>query len=360
MTSRVALLVGTPKGAFILESDAARRDWSIRGPLCDGWPVHDISVEPGNERAPRRGGQPVVRPSRVAERGPGRDLDPLVARGSRTATTGRKVADRVERDRGRRRHLRGRRAGGPVPEASTRADGGSTSSASPITTAGPNGVPARAGSSSTRSSPTPPTATGCGSASRRWAYSRRRTAARAGRPATRACARGSNPENRFPDFGQCVHKLVIAADGDERLYQQNHCGVYRSTDGGAAVAGDHRRPAEATSGSSMTAHPRDPLTVWNIPLTDPEQGRADAGRVGGGLADARRRRHLDPLGRRAAPAERVYRRPAARRWRPTASTRSGVDSAPARASSMPRPTRAGRCRGRGQPAADLVRRGACP
>ena len=39
MTGRSLVLVGTPKGAFILESDASRRDWSIRGPLCDGWPV---------------------------------------------------------------------------------------------------------------------------------------------------------------------------------------------------------------------------------------------------------------------------------------------------------------------------------
>ena len=37
----------------------------------------------------------------------------------------------------------------------------------------------------------------------------------------------------YPEFGQCVHKLVMAADGGEHLYQQNHCGVYRSTDGGA-------------------------------------------------------------------------------------------------------------------------------
>ena len=43
---RVLLLVGTPKGAFILESDAERRDWSMRGPLCEGWPIHDLIVEP--------------------------------------------------------------------------------------------------------------------------------------------------------------------------------------------------------------------------------------------------------------------------------------------------------------------------
>jgi photosystem II stability/assembly factor-like uncharacterized protein len=47
MTNRVRLLVGTKKGAFILDSDVTRADWSVRGPLCEGWPVHDIIVEPG-------------------------------------------------------------------------------------------------------------------------------------------------------------------------------------------------------------------------------------------------------------------------------------------------------------------------
>ncbi len=47
MSDRIALLVGTPKGAFIFDGDADRRSWELRGPLCEGWPVHDISVEPG-------------------------------------------------------------------------------------------------------------------------------------------------------------------------------------------------------------------------------------------------------------------------------------------------------------------------
>jgi photosystem II stability/assembly factor-like uncharacterized protein len=81
-----------------------------------------------------------------------------------------------------------------------------------------------------------------------------------------------NPENRYPEFGQCVHKLVIAANGGERLYQQNHCGVYRSTDG--AATWDEITPGLPSQfGFVMTAHPRDPMTVWNIPLTEPEQGR---------------------------------------------------------------------------------------
>ena len=49
-------------------------------------------------------------------------------------------------------------------------------------------------------------------------------------------------------------------------------GVYRSTDGG-------RKWDEITAGLpsefgfAMVAHPRDPLTVWNIPLTQPDAGR---------------------------------------------------------------------------------------
>src|SRR5438874_12795955 len=44
---RTLLLVGTRKGCFLLESDADRRDWTLRGPFCEGWPVyhavHDAS-----------------------------------------------------------------------------------------------------------------------------------------------------------------------------------------------------------------------------------------------------------------------------------------------------------------------------
>jgi hypothetical protein len=35
----VLVLVGTRKGLFILESDEARRDWELRGPYCEGWPI---------------------------------------------------------------------------------------------------------------------------------------------------------------------------------------------------------------------------------------------------------------------------------------------------------------------------------
>ncbi len=33
------LLVGTRKGCFVLESED-RREWNLRGPYCDGWPIY--------------------------------------------------------------------------------------------------------------------------------------------------------------------------------------------------------------------------------------------------------------------------------------------------------------------------------
>jgi photosystem II stability/assembly factor-like uncharacterized protein len=36
----------------------------------------------------------------------------------------------------------------------------------------------------------------------------------------------------FPDFGQCPHKLLSHPAKPDTLYQQNHCGVFRSDDGG--------------------------------------------------------------------------------------------------------------------------------
>ena len=38
--SRTLLLVGTRKGLFMLESDADRKSWSMRGAYCEGWPVY--------------------------------------------------------------------------------------------------------------------------------------------------------------------------------------------------------------------------------------------------------------------------------------------------------------------------------
>src|SRR3954447_19590108 len=40
LMAQTILLVGTRKGCFVLESDGDRRDWNVRGPFCEGWPVY--------------------------------------------------------------------------------------------------------------------------------------------------------------------------------------------------------------------------------------------------------------------------------------------------------------------------------
>ncbi len=47
MAKQVFILVGTRKGAFILESDAARRSWEVRGPFCETWPTNHVVGDPG-------------------------------------------------------------------------------------------------------------------------------------------------------------------------------------------------------------------------------------------------------------------------------------------------------------------------
>lgn len=44
----VRVLVGTRKGAFILTSDAARREWDVNGPLFGGWEVYHLKGAPAD------------------------------------------------------------------------------------------------------------------------------------------------------------------------------------------------------------------------------------------------------------------------------------------------------------------------
>ena len=46
--SRTVLPVGTRKGLFMLESDADRREWSLRGAYCEGWPVYHAVYDKGS------------------------------------------------------------------------------------------------------------------------------------------------------------------------------------------------------------------------------------------------------------------------------------------------------------------------
>src|SRR5437879_7910428 len=46
--SKVRVLVGTRKGAFILTSDGARKRWKVSGPHFAGWEIYHMKGSPVN------------------------------------------------------------------------------------------------------------------------------------------------------------------------------------------------------------------------------------------------------------------------------------------------------------------------
>lgn len=68
-----------------------------------------------------------------------------------------------------------------------------------------------------------------------------------------------------PAFGQCVHKVVHHPDRPERLFLQNHWGLYRSDDWGDHWV-DVANGVPSDFGFAMAMHPHDPDTVYIVPL----------------------------------------------------------------------------------------------
>ncbi len=74
-------------------------------------------------------------------------------------------------------------------------------------------------------------------------------------------------DRHYPEFGQCVHKVTRNPARPDRLYLQNHGGVYRSDDGGDSW----NSIAEGLPGEfgfAIVAHPHDPDTVYVFPVSD--------------------------------------------------------------------------------------------
>ena len=63
MASKVLLLLGTKKGAFVVESSPARRSWQLRGPYCEAWPINHVIGDAESGAIYAGGGERLVRPS---------------------------------------------------------------------------------------------------------------------------------------------------------------------------------------------------------------------------------------------------------------------------------------------------------
>jgi len=77
---------------------------------------------------------------------------------------------------------------------------------------------------------------------------------------------------RDGEIGHCVHNMMRAPGTSDLLYQQNHHGVWRSVDGGRNWD-DITEGLPSTFGFPIRVHPRDPDTIWTLPLNGDSVGR---------------------------------------------------------------------------------------
>jgi len=75
--------------------------------------------------------------------------------------------------------------------------------------------------------------------------------------------------SKFPEFGQCVHKIALHPLRPERLFLQNHWGLYRSDDR-ADHWTDIASGVPSDFGFAMVMHPRKPECVYILPVESDE------------------------------------------------------------------------------------------
>jgi len=86
-----------------------------------------------------------------------------------------------------------------------------------------------------------------------------------------------NPDP-YPEFGHCVHKMVMHPSQPDVIYQQNHCGIYRSDNGAEdwLDIGEGKLPTRF--GFPIAVHPTDPRTIYVVPEESQEYHMSVDGR----------------------------------------------------------------------------------
>jgi len=271
MAEQVRILVGTKKGTFIATSDKDRKEWSLAGPFCDAWPINHVIGDPATGAIHAAGGNEWFGPAVWKSEDFGRSwshsskgmaydegAEPVkaawsLARHNGTLYAGVEPAGlfRSEDDGASWDHVPGLRAH-PSREHWNPGAGGLI-----LHSLVPHPEDDRQVWIAISAAGVFHTADG----GLTW------------EPRNRGTRADFLPEDqRYPEFGQCVHCLVMAPAIPDRLYQQNHCGMYRSDDGGRSwVSIENGLPT--TFGFAAATHPRDPETLFLLPLTTPEAGR---------------------------------------------------------------------------------------
>src|SRR3989440_3917734 len=266
------LLVGTRKGCFLLESDGDRRDWSLRGQFCEGWPVYHAVHDPSTgaiyaAAASEWHGSAVWRSPDLGE------TWTLSSEGlAYDADGGRKLSKVSTLAVNNGRVLVGVEAPGIFE---SRDEGATWSVLS--TLAGEPG-------SDVWDDPAnqPPGHLGISAlmfdteeSSRFWAIVQGIGLFETADDGTSWAPRNKGLRADWPrpheEVGFCVHKLVRSPRDGDRMFQQNHVGMHRSDDAGHTwVEITEGLPTEF--GFAAAAHPHDRDTFYVVPL-DPGHGR---------------------------------------------------------------------------------------
>jgi photosystem II stability/assembly factor-like uncharacterized protein len=271
MAQKLLVLVGTKKGVFIVESDDGRANWQQRGPFCEAWPINHVIGDPETGTIYGGGGNEWFGPAvwKSTDRG--------ASWTHSSAGLAYPTGDQPIKSVWSVASGPGALYAGVEPAGLFRSDdrGESWHHIAGLQShpSRPHWQPGGAGLILHSVVPHPQdrrqlwvaiSAVGVfhtADGGERWEARNRGT------------RNDYLPEGqKYPEFGQCVHSLVMAPGMPDRLYQQNHCGMYRSQDGGrqwdSIEAG-----LPSTFGFPAAAHPRDPATVYLLPLNGDTAGR---------------------------------------------------------------------------------------
>lgn len=309
MSDTTKLLIGTTKGAFILESDNARRDWSVTGPHCNGWAINHMAGDPDTGALWAAGGGEWSGAGvwRSADNGASwemtklangkfdqwlRDDPGMAAQFGMEPDPPAPFTDEIEAIWSIRR-AHGRLYAGAKPATLfVSEDDGESWEKLPGLNNHPSADTWQPGAAGLTlhtivTDPGDPAKLWLGiSAAGVFAsedggasWDRRTRLSNQGGDAA-PHAHGDAPQlgECAGDVGYCVHNMVRAVlpSGTDLLYQQNHHGVFRSADGGRSWD-DISAGLPSTFGFPIAVHPRDPKTIWTLPLNGDQLGRFPPG-----------------------------------------------------------------------------------
>ncbi len=82
----------------------------------------------------------------------------------------------------------------------------------------------------------------------------------------------------YPEFGHCVHRMAMHPSQPKVIYQQNHCGMYRSDNCAEDWTDIGGEKLPSRFGFPIVVHPTEPRTIYVVPEESQENHMSPGGR----------------------------------------------------------------------------------